>query len=100
MQDKSTVPSFNTLKTLKTPRQSIRECRPFANDKGQMLTTRLQLMLMAYGTVLGKYKDAFAGKLRRWNDDDKTVEFNVERVRGQYSIYQVKITRIYFLVFG
>ena len=51
---------------------------------------------MAYGTVLGKNKDAFAGKLRRWNDEDKTVEFNVERVRGQYSIYPFKITGIYY----
>ena len=39
---------------------------------------------MVFGYMFsGKYKEAFAGKLQRWNDDDKTVEFQVERVRGQ-----------------
>ena len=33
----------------------------------------------------GKYQSAWEGKLRRWNDNDTTVQFMVHQIRGKAS---------------
>ena len=59
----------------------LNNCHLLSGKKSFTLQCKNKVTLSR--SISGRYKDAFEGKLRRWNEDDRTVQFHVQRVRGK-----------------